>query len=261
MEKFAYPPQSAFTDEHIASRIDPSRKHLWLVAPPKSGSTWLGLLAEGILGWKTKNLLLDTERREQEVDWRPLLTDTNVNLFTHHQHVRASRATLSFIEKCNVKVIILSRSIGDSLVSLRDHLANFKTKTPVAFVDDRFPQIDSEAQMDFLVDLALPWYFNFYSSWASAGANSSTPILFLSYEKLRDDPAREIRRILDFAGESRSDDQIAAVINQVSKQATRKNHAVAGRGNKTLTEAQQKRVRQLRAHYSHLDFTPFGFSD
>lgn len=261
MEDLDNLPSSAFSDERIASRINPSRKHLWLVAPPKSGSTWLGKLAEGALQWKTKNLLLDTERREQEVDWRPLLTDTDVNLFTHHQHVRASRATLSFIEKCNVKVIILSRSITDSLVSIRDHLANFKTKTPIAFVDDHFRQLDPEAQMDFLVDLALPWYFNFYSSWATASANSDIPILFLSYEELRADPSKEIHRILDFADESRSDDHIEAVIAEVSKQPTRRNHAITGRGNSTLTEAQKQRVLRLRNHYSHLDFTPFGFGE
>jgi hypothetical protein len=251
----------SLADDHIARRIDPSRKHLWLVAPPKSGSTWLGLLLEDALGWKSKCLLPDTERREQELDWRPLLTDTACDLFTHHQHVRASRATLSFIKQCHVRVVILSRSLTDSLVSLRDHLANFKTKTPVTFVDESFRVLDSEAQMDFLIDLALPWYLNFYASWATAKVEENIPLLFLSYEELRADPAGAVHRILEFAEEPRSDVEVDEVIEHVAQQSTRRNHAITGRGNSTLTDAQKQRVHRLRDYYSHLDFTPFRFED
>ncbi len=246
---------SLLSDEHIAGKISPTRKHLLLVAPPKSGSTWLGTLIEELLQWKAKPLLPDTERREQEIDWRPMLSDTDINLFTPHQHLRASRATLKFIEKCQVKTIILSRNLADSIASYRDHFVNFKTISPIVFADNTYRKLDPKAQIDFLIDLALPWYFNFYVSWASV---KQIPLHCVRYEDLRRDPEHELHRILNFVGETKSDEEIMKTLTKVAGMKTRRNKAVSGRGINLLTNDQKNRIQRLHDYYSHIDLNRFG---
>ena len=82
------------TNQQIARLVSPTRKHVWLVAAPKSGSTWLGAMLDSVFGWPRVPLLDCYDRREQEVDVRMLLQHPNVDIFTPHQHTRASHPTL-----------------------------------------------------------------------------------------------------------------------------------------------------------------------
>ena len=54
------------TNQQIARLISPTRKHVWLIAAPKSGSPWLGAILESVYGWPRVPLLDCYDRREQE---------------------------------------------------------------------------------------------------------------------------------------------------------------------------------------------------
>src|SRR3954468_19486410 len=75
-------PAQVIDNSCLAARVAPRRKHAWIVAAPKSGSTWLSKLMEHVLGWPSVALLNGHDRREQEVDIRPILPYPDVNILS-----------------------------------------------------------------------------------------------------------------------------------------------------------------------------------
>jgi len=209
--------------------------------------------------WRTNYLVNSYDRREQEVDLRPLLIDTNANLFSGQQHCRFSQPTRAFIGQFHVRVVLLQgRNLLDTCVSLRDHFAKQDTISPVAYVDQSFLGLPEQRQFDFLIDLVVPWYLNFFATWFEGKRRGEVDFCWVSYERLIQDPAAALKCTLDYVGESRTDADIASALQIASKSPTRLNVGRTGRGMEILTEQQQARIRQLRDFYPHIDFSPIG---
>jgi hypothetical protein len=97
-------PAYVLNDDFIASRVSLDRKHAWLVAAPKSGSTWLTNMLIPLLGWQPNTLVPTWDRREQEVDVRRMLDFPDVDLFSIQQHCRFSAPTWAFVKRFRVQV-------------------------------------------------------------------------------------------------------------------------------------------------------------
>ncbi|MGO9115180.1 MAG: sulfotransferase domain-containing protein [Thermoguttaceae bacterium] len=251
-------PESVVENASIASRVNSERKHLWHVAAPKTGSTWLTTILTRLLGWRTNCLVNSWDRREQEVDLRPLLIDTDANLFSAQQHCRFSEPTRAFIEQFHVRVVLQGRNLFDTCVSVRDHLVKQDTISPVAYVDQSFLGLPEQRQFDFVIDLIVPWYLNFFATWFEGKRRGDVDFCWVGYETLIQNPAATLNRVLEYVGESRTDADLDAALQFASKSPTRLNVGRAGRGAEILTERQQARIRQLRDYYPHIDFSPIG---
>ena len=253
------PPEAFLEDQVLQQRISPGRKHAWLIAAPKSGSTWLSALLEKLLGWRV--LMLSGGmggRREQEPDFRQILRFPSENIFSRHQHCRASESTVDFINRFRIKPIIQVRNIFDTIISFRDHCLREDCRFPMAYIDREFLGFGEEKQYQFIIEMVLPWYFNFYASWFQAECLAAGPPLFVQYGDLLQDPRATLRKILDYLGESRPPAAIELTLEQVKGMDTRKNQAVAGRGNCLLNERQKARIREMRQFYPHIDFSSIG---
>ncbi len=251
-------PEDVLDDDFIAHRVASGRKHAWLVAAPKSGSTWLTILLEQLLGWQSHTLVDSYDRREQEIDIRRMLMYPDVDLFSIQQHCRFSTATYQFVQRFNVRVILQGRNLWDTLVSLRDHLVKESLVTPICFVDEAFLSHAPDRQMDWVIDLAVPWYFNFYASWFTGRQRGEVEFLWVNYESLFRDTAGQLQRIIDYLGVSRSEIEIESAIHNAVDASTRLNVGRTGRGEEMLTQAQKDRIARLRSFYSQLDFTSIG---
>lgn len=247
-------------DNFIAGRVAPSRKHAWLVAAPKSGSTWLTRMLIQLLGWQPHMLVPTWDRREQEIDVRRMLEFPNVDLFTIQQHCRYSGPTCDFIKNFRVQVILQGRNLWDSVVSLRDHFLQESTITPVCYADDTFRSQPLVRQLDWVIDLAVPWFLSFYASWFTGRQAGEVDFFWIDYESLCRDTAGQLRRIVQHLGLSRSDDEIEEAIQQTVGAPTRLNVGRAGRGAEMLTQGQKDRIAHLRAYYPHIDFSPVGLN-
>ena len=244
--------------ELIAGRVSPGRKHVWAIAPPKSGSTWLTMLLKRLLDWPLVPLVSGYDRREQEVDILSLLRYPDINILSPHQHCRASQPTVDFIRRFHVKPIIMTRNVLDTVVSLRDHLVRESRAMPMAYVDDQFLHWNDERQYEFVIEMFMPWILSFYASWLAAAPTLNGNLLFVRYEDLAAQPSKTLQGILRFCDETRSECQIAEVIDRVSGLDTRRNQAVTGRGAALLSPAQQAKIQQLRGFYEHVDLTAVG---
>lgn len=250
--------EQVLDDGYIASRINPSRKHVWLVAAPKSGSTWLTVMLSELLGWPTDNLVTDYGRREQEIDFRKMLLHTGEDLFSVQQHCRLSAATRRFIEQFRVRVIFQGRNLFDALVSFRDHLVREDTLVPEGYVDETFRLLDPQQQLDYVVDVIGPWYLNFYATWFAGKAREPNLYHWVSYDQLLADPAGVLRGVINDIGVDRSQEEIAAALQRAAGRPTRLNSGRTGRGEELLSAAQKDRVRKLREYFTQVDFSPIG---
>jgi Sulfotransferase domain len=245
-------------DDAIARLVSPRRKHAWLVAAPKAGSTWLTRMLIHVLDWQPHSLVGEWDRREQEVDVRRMLEFPDADLFSIQQHCRFSRPTCEFIRKFRVQVILQGRNLWDSVVSLRDHFLKESTVSPVCYTDETFAGQPPERQLDAVIDLAVPWYLNFYAAWFTGQAKGEVVFLWVDYESLCGDPGGQLKRICEYLGVTHCEERIEAAICSAAGEQTRMNVGGAGRGAKMLSAAQKARIGQLRGYYPHIDFSAIG---
>ncbi len=62
--------------------------------------------------------------------------------------------------------IVLVRNIFDVVVSIRDSLKMAPMSIAQAFVPADLAFREDEEMGRFITDLIVPWYFNFFGSWA-----------------------------------------------------------------------------------------------
>ena len=242
----------------IAARVDPNRKHLWLVAPPKSGSTWLTAMVSQLLQWPIVALTNGHGRREQEVDLRPILRYPSGNILSPQQHCSASQQTTDFIKQFHVTPVVQTRRLLDSVVSFRDHLLNETLEIPMAHLTRRFFDMGEEQQFDLIVDLVVPWYLNFYASWFVNEDLAPGQVLFVGYEEMLEQPEEILKKVLRHIGEPKSDAEIHRVVAGTDGSKTRKNKGVAGRGEQMLNARHKAKIKSLLGYYDHVDFSRIG---
>lgn len=254
------PIRSIYVDSFISTLISKRRKHLWLIAAPKSGSTWLTVILDNCLKWKQISLVPDYDRREQEADLRQIILQggRRGNIFSPHQHCRYSDNTASIITQTGAKVILLCRNIFDTVLSVKDHLDRESRIIPMSYMDDEsWNALADEQRRDFVIDMIIPWYFNFYCGWFKSSLINSGQVLITTYENLNTNTPEVIGEILDFIEVQKSKVHINDAISKSRLRDTRKNKGVVGRG-ATLTIKQRKRIAVYAKYWKDVDLTLIG---
>ena len=238
-------------------RLFTKRRHCLFVACfPKSGSTFLVSALADSTGYMRQFLGYD-HLNEQDLYLPSLIDSYNMNIVCH-QHTRATAPNLELVSEFGIQPVVLVRNIFDCLVSLRDHLGRESRQTPVFNASDEFFAKPQAEQFDELIDLALPWYVNFFMSWKKAETRG-TELLWITYEDMMTDKAGTVRRVLDFYGTTQFSDHVDSAISCVDKGSdTRFNKGVSGRGEEQLSADQRRRITDRFGHYPDVDFSSIG---
>ena len=210
---------------------------------PKSGSTFLVNALTSMPGMRRRPLVPAHQRREQEICALELLKmeqqigrarrkakddDGQEQLFRGYvaqKHVRYTAHLEELITSFGLRPVVLQRNIFDVVPSLRDHLKNENVAFPMAFAEDGMRDWP-DARIDaFLVDLAIPWYFNFFVSWSQR-----PDVLRVRYEDLMADKPGALATVCDYLELDVSDDDIAAALGAAAEGGSRFNKGVSGRG-------------------------------
>jgi len=238
--------------------VDPDRTRLLIACMPKSGSTYSSRLLESLTGFRSYSLAFAYGRNEQEISWPRLIPSLRRDALFVQQHIRASKVTLDALDIFHVTPIVQIRNIFDVIMSLRDHLACGEFEGPMAYVDARFLRQSQDKQLDFIIDLMIPWYVNFFVSWSEAESTMGARLFWLRYEELTAAPVAVLARLCDHVGLDTDRRQIEVALVEAAAKPTRFNQGIIGRGVSGLSEAQKNRVRAQAAHYPWVDFTPIG---
>jgi hypothetical protein len=146
----------------------------------------------------------------------------------------------------------------DTVASLYDHLTNDETSIPSGFMTrERWDALDQDTRWSFIVDLIIPWYFNFYCGWVTSSLYIEGRIKMVTYNDLRNDTFDTVSSLLDYCGEHRESDHIQTSLDRQKTRKNRLNKGVVGRGD-LLPDSLKERVRSFTRYYPGLDFSPLG---
>src|SRR5687767_14488637 len=137
---------------------------LLLACMPKSGSTWLATMLACLPGFRPAVLVNGHDRREQELSEIQLLLNQRWN-YVSQMHLRYSEPTARLIQTFSLKPIVLVRNIFDIVPSIHDHWHCESVRGPSCYLKNAMTNWPSDKIDEFIVDMGLPWYFNFFLSW------------------------------------------------------------------------------------------------
>jgi hypothetical protein len=220
---------------------------------PKSGSSYLCVLIGNLPGFSIQSYVPAYGRREQELCEVKLDSVIGVERQVAQHHVRASEHTLRLIDKYRLTPIVLVRNIYDVAVSIADHIVNESPVGPMAYFDDGIARLPIRDRVHAAMDLAIPWYFNFYVSWWR-----ERPEAIATYEDLiLGGPVRQTSYLRSIGLNAEPAEVIAA--HEMTKgQNTRFNVGITGRGTKLVNASRRKHVERLASYYPDVDFSPIG---
>ncbi len=245
----------------LVKRLMPVRgPYIFLASMPKSGSTFMATALAELTGYRYVGLSDAYERHDQNL-YLPKVIDVYGSGSVTHQHIRATAANLDLMRRFHIRPVVMVRNLFDVVVSIRDHLLKEGFAFPTMYCDERFLDLDERTQLDFIIDLSMPWYLNFYVSWYVASQKAAVPTLWLRYEDAIRDWGAAVKQIADFYGLERSEEEIQRALERTGRYDRRKirlNKGVAGRGARTLTRAQQQRIVRLARYYPWVDFSAIG---
>lgn len=177
-----------------------------------------------------------------------------------HLHMYPSRHATDLLEVFGVSMVLASRNILDTLVSLRD--MHEKAEADGRRMDDAllhsgrsYYDMTPKQRRRSLVEVAPLWYARFYGQWFDyqrrCQAEGRPAPLWLDYEALRTDPRAALARIAGHVDPDHAYTEAeldAALAHSLAdKESVRLNKGVAGRGEAFFSAAEKQTIRAILA--------------
>ncbi|HZI84431.1 MAG TPA: sulfotransferase domain-containing protein [Casimicrobiaceae bacterium] len=243
---------------------DRAEKPLVVVAAaPKSGSTFLANTLRAITGLRNFRLCAAYSTNEHDL-YLPALCLMSRYGCVSQLHMKGSFHNAELMRTFGIRPVILVRRIEDIVVSLQHDLER-KAKRPTvgtgqegySFVwqDQCTRELAEERRLDFVIDLAIPWFVNFYVSWHRLCEQGAVDALWVTYEEMVAGTEDTLRKILAFLG---LDAQVAIPADVLGRKYHTFRDGRVGQGRAALSEEQQRRLRQRFEYYPDIDFGRYG---
>lgn len=237
-----------------------ARQIVWHVCTPKSASTYfmnfcksnLKVIEDG-KNYKFVSAVPEYGNRPQvscpyTLNERIGKLTNNTIAVTSHQHVLPTDDLLSLISE-NHKVIIQTRSISDTLVSLLDHFNQSSESNGPWLIKsgDYWKQLDDKSKIDLLIINYVPWHIQFLQGWIEA-KNHSNNIYLYDFNEITNNPLTVFEEM--FSSKYATENLNALV---PTKQNSRFNKGVAGRGIETLDDEQIESIKRMLDKSDHFN--------
>ena len=196
------------------------------------------------------DICLGHDRREHEISVDKILVNLNKN-FIASAHCRHAESTERILKCFSIRPVVLVRNIFDIFPSLYDHIKE-NPVLPMGYVPDEILLDKKEITYQFIAEMIIPWYLNFYITWYEVKNK-----LFLTYEELLANPEKTLTKVVDYVGLNCKQSDILESIEKAKTQFTRKNVGITGRGNEVPNDVKNY-VIHLCKYYKDIDFSPIG---
>lgn len=236
----------------------PKGRWAFVCCMPKSGSTYLCNLLSAATGWPIGDLVYRYGQNEPNL-YRPRLVDNWHRNLVIHQHCKHSVANEELMKVFGMRPILHVRNIFDVAVSFTDF--SDSTQSPKTFpchFGESYTALSREERLDFIVELAIPWFVGFFAAWYEVGRRGTIPLLWTTYEELMTSRTETLRRILDFINVPTDDAHIESAITAAAGGFNRFNKGVVGRGLSELSSQQVGKIRRFASFYPKVDFSLIG---
>jgi protein O-GlcNAc transferase len=242
-----------------------SKPIIVIAAAPKSGSTFLSNVITRITGLPYRRLSSGYSTNEHDL-YLPSLYIMNNSGCVSQLHMKGTFHNAALLKAFGIKPVIQVRNIEDTIISLaddlrtkekRDNFGSGQVGFSFLWQDHAIANLNDTALIDCIIDLAIPWYVNFYVSWYRLCARNDVDALWLTYEDMMKDKRTSVNNILEFTGFGKGIHFDDAILDQ---RYSKFNKGQSGRGSTILSEAQKARVRRLFSYYPDVDFSRYGLS-
>jgi hypothetical protein len=158
-----------------------------------------------------------------------------------HCHEPCNSSFIKIIEELDLKPIVNTRNLLDTLVSRRDRLTKFMPPSALSpDAADKFQHGDTEHQLDVVVELFAHEYITFFTSWETYKGD----VLRTTYKEMVADEVGYVERVADWLG--------CGIILDVEKMVREIkeagginfNKGVSGRGRKLFNDRQKAEIRR-----------------
>jgi len=130
----------------------------------------------------------------------------------------------------------------------------------LSYFTKEFLALPEERQYEFLIDMAIPWYLQFYASWQHTSLKGNSTPLFLTYEELVETPLETLEKVSHFYQLDLSEEALQQILQKQNNERGENNFNVGkqGRGKSRLSNKQQEKIQTLASYYPEVDFAPLG---
>ena len=230
-----------------------------VAAAPRTGSTFLTNVL--IKATKLPNFRLCSGYATNEHDlYLPALCIVNDSGCVSQMHMKGTFHNTSLINRFKIRQIILVRNIYDIVASLFDDLRK-KEEMPgyhtgesgysFLWLDSATKNMNDGDLIDMIIDLAIPWYVNFYVSWYRLAEQNIVNPIWVNYEDMMNDKNNTIISILNFIDFPFNGEINSTILNE--KYSTY-NMGGSGRGNILLSDERKRRIMEKFSYYEDVNF-------
>lgn len=183
-----------------------ANKIVAVIASPKSGSTYVSNVIARHCKLPSRRLCYAYASNEHDL-YLPALVTAKITGGVSQLHMRATPHNLQLIKAFDVKCIVLTRNIFDTLASFqRDIKKKLSAQIPgqgllgysFVWLIPQLLTLSDEQLMDYCIDFYVPWYLNFLASWNQF--RNDERICFLRYETLMENKPAAFARIFELLG-------------------------------------------------------------
>ncbi|HTS21485.1 MAG TPA: sulfotransferase domain-containing protein [Casimicrobiaceae bacterium] len=234
-----------------------------VTSAPKAGSTFLVNTLAKLTGLSGFRLCSAYSTNEHDL-YLPALCLMNAHGCISPMHMKGTFHNAALMRSFGITPVILVRRIEDIVVSLQHDLRRKEDRPTFgtgihgySFIwqDRSTGELSDERLADMIIDLALPWFVNFYVSWYRLCEQGAVKALWVTYEQLVGQTEPTLREILEFLGVPPPE-----VIDPelMSRKYETYRDGRTGQGGDRLTEAQRRRIREHFSYYPTVDFSRYG---
>src|SRR3984957_9657698 len=210
----------------------------------KSGSTYVSNTLARYLDANFADSILDYYGYcEQSLFERHLNPELGPR-FVLHLHVKPHAPLLELIERHRMKVIYLWRNLGDTIVSLDDHIMKEHWKTSAVYIDNDadYRGLSKDERHKFLIQYGLSWYISFHLAWR--GVKDREWLVRCRYEDMVKDNVVFFSRIIEALGLECDEERLKRIL-ETRAHRVRFNVGVVGRSVEGLSESNKLLLERL----------------
>jgi SAM-dependent methyltransferase len=216
---------------------DPDLTKILVACAPKSGSTYVtDVLARYFDATVASSELRDIQWEAEQNLTRAFLAQFARESFVLQLHMKPYDLYLALMREHGVSLLLQWRNLGDMIVSLDEHLAEFGVDQPLCYIHDGqgFLALPPHVRYDYLIRHALDWYLWFYLAWRRRGAT------FGVYERMVEDPASYFTEAIARLGKPVDADRLAGILADPPTGFTRLNVGTTGRSAELFSEENRR---------------------
>jgi hypothetical protein len=214
----------------------------------KSGSTYVSRILARYLDANFADTILDYYGYREQILYEWHFTPALGPRFVLHLHIKPYPPHLALIERHRIKVVNLWRNLGDTILSLDDHILREHWATSAVYIDNDpdYRILPREERHKFLIQYGLPWYISFYLAWRAL--RNPEWLIRCKYEEMVRNKFAFFSRIIRALGRECDDERLRHVL-ETDVHDKRFNVGIAGRSIEGLSESNKLLLERMLIEY------------